>query len=39
MEKVGLRPWCGQPSDRGRLKYRTEQQYATLRKSRKVGLA
>ena len=23
MEKV--RPWCGQPSDRGRLKYRTEQ--------------
>ena len=23
MEKV--RPWCGQPSDRGRLKNRTEQ--------------
>jgi len=22
MEKVGLRPWCGQPSDRGRLKNR-----------------
>ena len=33
MEKV--RPWCGQPSDRGRLKNRTEQnrtedQHATL---------
>jgi len=25
MEKV--RPWCGQPSDRGRLKNRTEQLY------------
>ena len=29
MEKV--RPWCGQPSDRGRLKNRTEQKiYSTL---------
>jgi len=27
MEKV--RPWCGQPSDRGRLKNRTEQNGAT----------
>jgi len=26
MEKV--RPWCGQPSDRGRLKNRTEQDHA-----------
>jgi len=25
MEKVHVRPWCGQPSDRGRLKNRTEQ--------------
>jgi len=25
MEKVGLRPWCGQPSDRGRLKIRSDQ--------------
>jgi len=25
MEKV--RPWCGQPSDRGRLRNRTEQNY------------
>jgi len=25
MEKV--RPWCGQPSDRGRLKNRTEQHF------------
>ena len=24
MEKVGLRPWCDQPSDRGRLRNRTE---------------
>jgi len=28
MEKV--RPWCGQPSDRGRLKNRTEQNVQTL---------
>jgi len=25
MEKVS--PWCGQPSDRGRLKYKTEHSY------------
>jgi len=29
MEKV--RPWCGQPSDRGRLKNRTEQ-YGNIQK-------
>ena len=28
MEKV--RPWCGQPSDRGRLKNRTEQNHRGL---------
>ena len=28
MEKVGLRPWCGQPSNRERLKDRTEQNRA-----------
>ena len=28
MEKV--RPWCGQPSDRGRLKNRTEQKLTIL---------
>ena len=28
MEKV--RPWCGQPSDRGRLRNRTEQNHALL---------
>ena len=34
MEKVGLRPWCGQPSDRGRLKNRTEQNI--LRRNEKL---
>ena len=28
MEKV--RPWCGQPSDRGQLQNRTEQNYTHL---------
>jgi len=29
MEKV--RPWCGQPSDRGRLRNRTEQSLCDIR--------
>jgi len=34
MEKV--RPWCGQPSDRGRLKNRTEQASVLLECVQKV---
>jgi len=34
MEKV--RPWCGQPSDRGRLRNRTEYNRTQCRKSPQV---
>ena len=36
MEKV--RPWCGQPSDRGRLKNRTETGRSKIRSASERGL-
>ena len=37
MEKV--RPWCGQPSDRGRLKIRSDQTFPPARGCASLALA